>query len=222
MQSLLLSQATRASETSVPSDFLPFVPMVETKSNIQEMSKTETSPLPFGTDFVDDLTLDYGEEEVVSPGKEGRVSQSFRVTYWQGKEVHRVLERETVIPPQNQQVLRGRKVTWKELVTGDRGTIRYWRKLRVWATSYDGNCAGCRGRTFSGTSVQIGTCAVDPRVIVLGSHFYVPGYSLCSALDIGGAIKGNKVDLGFPDVAKGWWSARFVDIYLLDGEPKSL
>ena len=151
----------------------------------------------------------------------GEKTSIIRVTYWQGKEIYTVLDSEEITKPKNRKVLRGTKIVWKDLSTADEGLIKYWRKMRVWATSYDPNCKGCTGRTYSGTLVVVGTCAVDPKVIVMGSHFYVPGHELCSALDIGGAIKGNKVDLGFPDVSQGWWSARFTDIYLTDGVPKT-
>jgi len=53
----------------------------------------------------------------------------------------------------------------------------------------------------------------------LGTNFYVEGYGLCRSEDIGGAIKGNKVDLGFEDVRNGFWSARYTDVYLLTNSP---
>jgi len=95
------------------------------------------------------------------------------------------------------------------------GVIDYTRQLPVWATSYDGNCWGCRGATYSGTKVQKGVCAVDPAVIPLGTWFYVPGYGKCHAEDIGGGVRGNRIDLGFEDIRLGNWSARWVDIYWL-------
>lgn len=52
-----------------------------------------------------------------------------------------------------------------------------------------------RGITKSGTQVSRGTIAVDPRVIPLGTKVYVEGYGHAECLDIGGAIKGNKIDL---------------------------
>lgn len=52
-----------------------------------------------------------------------------------------------------------------------------------------------RGITKSGTQVSRGTVAIDPRVIPLGTKVYVEGYGHAECLDIGGAIKGNKIDL---------------------------
>jgi 3D (Asp-Asp-Asp) domain-containing protein len=93
--------------------------------------------------------------------------------------------------------------------------LPYTKKLRVYTTSYDGNCAGCRGRTYSGTEVKKGVCAVDPEVIPLGSWFYIPDYGKCHAEDIGSAVKGLRVDVGWEDATKGWLPQGWKDIYLL-------
>jgi 3D (Asp-Asp-Asp) domain-containing protein len=61
-----------------------------------------------------------------------------------------------------------------------------------------------------------GVVAVDPKVIPLGSRLYIPGYGVATAGDTGSSIKGNKIDLGFDDVKNGWWSSRFVEIYILE------
>lgn len=204
-----------------PRDYLSTPRDVETKTYFKDILETKKSLIAFETESSDDNNLEYDEEKEQEAGVNGEKSSTFRVTYWQGKEVYRVLDSEKIAKPKNRKVLHGTKIVWRELSTEDEGPLKYWRKMRVWATSYDPNCKGCTGRTYSGTPVVVGTCAVDPKVIVMGSHFYVPGYGLCSALDIGGAIKGQKVDLGFPDVSRGWWSARFTDIYLVDGIPQN-
>lgn len=62
-------------------------------------------------------------------------------------------------------------------------------------------------RTYSGNIVGLGDIAVDPKVIPLGSTLYIEGYNfdglpaggmLGTATDIGGAIKGNKIDIFVP------------------------
>ena len=95
-------------------------------------------------------------------------------------------------------------------------TFKYNRILKnFWVTSYDGNCAGCSGRThFTDERVVYGLCAVDPEVIPPLSYFYVPGYGRCKAADKGGGLGGKRIDIGFDDVRNGWWSARYTDIYL--------
>lgn len=68
-------------------------------------------------------------------------------------------------------------------------------------------------RTATGSFADNGTIAVDPKVIPLGSKIYVPGYGWGKALDTGGAIKGNKIDIWFPTERQCYsWGVRTVKI----------
>lgn len=69
--------------------------------------------------------------------------------------------------------------------------------MRMVATAYSPTCDGCSGRTKSGQWAGLGIVAVDPRVIPLGTRLYIPGYGQAVAGDVGGAIRGNRIDLGF-------------------------
>lgn len=59
--------------------------------------------------------------------------------------------------------------------------------------------------------------AVDPDLIPLGSHLWIPGYGHAIADDIGGRIQGHHIDLRLQD---GWrmapWGVRHVRVYVLD------
>ena len=69
------------------------------------------------------------------------------------------------------------------------------------------------GRTATGIPVGWGVAAVDPRVIPLGTHIWVPGYGEAVAADVGGAIIGTRVDLWFPTVAQARaWGLRTLTI----------
>lgn len=65
-------------------------------------------------------------------------------------------------------------------------------------------CSKCCGRwadgiTYTGTDATPGrTIAVDPNVIPLGSSVHIDGLGTYVAEDIGGAIKGNRIDVLFP------------------------
>ena len=188
---------------------------LETKSAFETKTEDVVTALPFETRYEDTDELYIGETQIKTPGVEGKRTETFKTYYWNGELVDRVLLNTVNEPPKEQVVLRGTKKNIRTLST-ELGELKYYRKLTSWATSYDGNCKGCTGRTFTGTTVHHGVCAVDPNVIPLGSYIYVPGYGVCHAEDIGGAIKGNDIDLGFEDVASGWWSARYTDAYLLE------
>jgi 3D (Asp-Asp-Asp) domain-containing protein len=70
--------------------------------------------------------------------------------------------------------------------------------MRMLATAYTAYCGGrCSGRTALGWPARYGIVAVDPRVIPLRSHLYIPGYGYAVAGDTGGAIRGSRIDLGF-------------------------
>ncbi|MDI6800125.1 MAG: 3D domain-containing protein [Actinomycetota bacterium] len=66
--------------------------------------------------------------------------------------------------------------------------------LTLTATAYTPGY-DCGYITATGAKAGFGIVAVDPRVIPLGTKVYVEGYGEAMALDTGGAIKGNKIDL---------------------------
>jgi 3D (Asp-Asp-Asp) domain-containing protein len=90
------------------------------------------------------------------------------------------------------------------------------RTLMVGSTAY---CL--YGRTATGTGVCRGTVAVDPRVIPLGTRLYVEGYGYATALDTGGAICGNKIDVWFPSLGECYqWGYRTVKVTILDHQKR--
>lgn len=190
--------------------------LIKTESRFTDRLETITELIPFPTEYQDSSDLELNTFNIIEEGENGQRLKTYKILLYDEEEIDRILDKVEEINPKTQIMERGTKVVWRDHYTQDQGVISYWRKLNVWATSYDANCVGCIGRTFTGTEVRVGVCAVDPKVIRLGTTFYVPGYGLCRAEDIGGAIKGNDVDLGFEDVRQGWWSARWVDIYIMD------
>jgi len=58
--------------------------------------------------------------------------------------------------------------------------------------------------------------AVDPRVIPLGTKVHVEGYGEATALDTGGAIKGNRIDVLLPtDSQANAWGRKQVKVTIL-------
>ncbi len=193
---------------------------IQTQTAFDQKEILEQEAIPFPTEYEDNDEVEYGVEETLVEGVEGTKTLTYLQTYWLDEEIDMQLVSTTINEPTPEKVARGTKVVWHEYMTPDVGGVKYWRKMRVWATKYDANCEGCWGRTFSGTEVVKGVCATDPKVIPLGTNFYVDGYGLCRAEDIGGAIKGDKIDLGYVDASKGEWRTGYTDIYLLTNAPE--
>lgn len=88
---------------------------------------------------------------------------------------------------------------------------KYEKVIEGKATAYTGSPeenGGYPSVDYFGNPLKVGTIAVDPKVIPLGSQVYVEGYSYdglpsggmyATASDIGGAVKGNKIDIFVPD-----------------------
>ncbi|HDN80835.1 MAG TPA: hypothetical protein ENG33_10280, partial [Chloroflexi bacterium] len=148
----------------------------------------------------------------------------YRVVYENGEEKERRLEDEWVAKePITRVIAYGTKIVIRELETPE-GTIKYWRRIRMLATSYSAATAGkprehpLYGITRLGLWARKGIVAVDPRVINLGTKVYVPGYGIAIAADTGGRIKGRHIDLCYDEDNLVLWY-KWVDVYLLAPPP---
>lgn len=88
------------------------------------------------------------------------------------------------------------------------------------ATAYTANCNGCSGITKTGINLKknshLKVIAVDPKVIPLGSKVHVEGYGYAVAGDIGGAIKGNRIDVFIPTKSAAYkWGRKQVKVKVL-------
>ncbi len=210
-------QVTNA-EVQTHEDQLRAPQPLHTESLFHTKLETQEEVIERETVYKDDPETEAGEEKVLEEGKDGKETKVIKITYHEGKEYSRELVSTETEDPIDKVILRGTKIVWRTLTTAE-GDIQYWKKIRVWATHYDSRCRGCDDYTAIGMKQGKGVIAVDPKVIKLRSQVYVPGYGKAVAGDTGGAIKGNIIDLGFEDAKTAGWSARFVDIYLLDKAP---
>ncbi|PZX05628.1 3D (Asp-Asp-Asp) domain-containing protein [Psychrobacillus insolitus] len=95
------------------------------------------------------------------------------------------------------------------------------QEMTVTATAYTAYCEGCSGVTSTGIDLISNpnqkVIAVDPTVIPLGSRVWVEGYGEAIAGDIGGAIKGNKIDVFIPSTQDALnWGSKTVTIKVLN------
>ena len=72
-------------------------------------------------------------------------------------------------------------------------------------------------RTASGTWPAVGTAAVDPKVIPLGTKLYIEGYGPAVALDTGGDIQGQIIDLYMDSYQECIeWGRRQVEVRVME------
>jgi len=192
---------------------------------VEEKLTSQNVPMEFTNEVKKIESLAKGLVNVVKKGQSGEKEVTIKTVYEDGKEVSKQIVSETVIKePVNGLIEEGVKTT---LITS-RGQVNFTRAIKMSATAYDATFESCGkhpddpqyGITYSGLKVRPGIVAVDPRVIPLGTWLYVEGYGEALAADIGGAIKGNKIDLYYEspsDVKK--FGRRPVKVYVLD-KPK--
>lgn len=192
---------------------------------VEEKLATQKVQMEFTNEVKRNESLAKGFVNVVKQGQQGQKEVTIKTVYEDGKEVSKKIVSEQVIQqPVNGIIEEGVKTT---LVTS-RGQLNFTRALKMSSTAYDATFESCGkkpgdpqyGITYTGLRVRPGIVAVDPRVIPLGTWLYVEGYGEALAADIGGAIKGNKIDLYFEspsDVSK--YGRRPVKVYVLD-KPK--
>lgn len=203
-----------AESTKTP-DILDAPQPIHTESRFGTRLETTETKLERKTIVNDDPESEIGEEKVLQEGSDGKKTVVTKITYYEGAEYSREIVSTDIQPPTDKIISKGTKIIWRTLDTPD-GQIRYWKKMRVYATHYDSHCHGCNEWTAIGMRQGKGVIAVDPFVIKLRSQVYIPGYGKAVAGDTGGAIKGQIIDLGFDDARTAGWSAKFINIYLIN------
>jgi uncharacterized protein YabE (DUF348 family) len=194
---------------------------------VREDFVTESEAIPFETRWQPDPNLELDVHQVTQAGVMGTKKRTIRITYENGRETSRTIDREWIeAAPVTKIISYGTKIVDRQLTLPDGSTVSYWRKIRVLATSYTAASSGKArthpefGITALGWQAGLGIVAVDPKVINLRAKIYVPGYGLATAGDTGGKIKGRRVDLGYDESNLVLWF-KWVDVYVLDPPPPS-
>lgn len=171
--------------------------------------------IPAETTYYEDPSLAPGETLVLQTGRDGKVNRTASVTYENGREVSReILSENVIVGPTKGIALCG--------PGSDNGATGTSRTISCLGTAY--SCDGRPGITATGTIVHLGTVAVDPKVIPLGSKLFITSddgqyvYGYATAEDTGGLIKGNRVDLYYNTTAECFqFGARRVTVRILKG-----
>ncbi len=156
----------------------------------------ETEEIPYATVTKESDELLKGDTQVVQKGVNGTKKITTTTKYVNGEAADVTIEEETVEQPVDEIVAVGTKSNESSVPGTD---MEYAYAMTMNATAYC-PCSRCCGKwangvTASGLKAGYGVCAVDTRVIPLGTKLYVEGYGYCIAADTGGAIKGNRIDL---------------------------
>jgi 3D (Asp-Asp-Asp) domain-containing protein len=182
-----------------------------------------TKPVAPPTEHLISFKLAVGHVKVMKKGTPGEREISYRVTRAADRDQvpRQVLIGSRIVRKPQPRVVAAGIGDYSSLAAfaqrGIDGTIKLAKDaISMVATAYTANCYGCSGMTASGQHAGHGIVAVDPRVIPLGSHLYIPGYGQAIAGDTGGAIHGNRVDLGFnSDSDAMQFGRRSVTVYVL-------
>ena len=150
--------------------------------------------------------------QVLDPGKDGVREEKTKTWYLNGVQTQvDVTPGKVITAAKPTIILKGNG--------GSRGmTVK--RSMQVVATAYEPGPTSCgkyaNGYTATGMKAGKGVIAVDPKVIPLGTKVYVEGYGMAVAADVGGAIKGNKIDVCMDTVAEcKQWGRKTVTIHIL-------
>lgn len=182
---------------------------------------------PFGEAWQPDPTLPLGEVREVRAGRNGTVRLVVRRLFEDGQEVEsRVVSEQILEPPRDRILAFGTRPPEGQPQTDGLPALgRVRAVLTMLATAYEpgprstGKSPGSPGYgvTASGLPAGYGVVAVDPRVIPLGTRLYIPGYGFAIAGDTGGAIVGQRIDVGFATEEEALnFGRRMVDVYILE------
>lgn len=190
-------------------------------TRVREQVDVEEEIAPFDTVYVPDANLPIDTQQMMQPGAEGITRSRYRTRYENGQETAQELEDTWVAQePAERVIAYGQRIEPQTFTAPDGRQVTYWRKIRMFASSYSAGTAGVSpdksyyGRTYTGDAMRFGIVAVDPAIIPLRSQVYVQDYGIGDALDIGSAIRARRIDLGYDDSNLVMWN-RWVDVYLL-------
>lgn len=154
----------------------------------------ERTVLPFSVKQKYSTALPVGSKNVLTPGKPGERVQKFLHIYKNDVQTERTKTADRVTPP----LVQIEQVGTRGMTLASRGFFAGRRVVEMSATGYGPGENGRWGnQTASGLKPGFGVVAVDPRFIPLGTRLFIEGYGYAVAGDTGGAIKGNRIDLGF-------------------------
>ncbi|EDN9305222.1 DUF348 domain-containing protein [Listeria monocytogenes] len=199
---------------------------------VNSKAEKKNEQVKFETVYKEDDSLNKGVEKVVQEGKNGKKVVEYKVTFENGKEKKRDVIKENVTSNKTDKVVvRGTKekvvatpvsnvstssATSSSSSSSSSSTPSGGKTYKMESTAYSGGGTTAYGINLS-ANPGLKVIAVDPRIIPLGSKVWVEGYGEAIAGDTGGAIKGNIVDVYFPNESQCYsWGRRMVTVKVLN------
>lgn len=208
---------------TIPAETEPITPEMTIRVlRVTEAIDSTDEPIAYETVLQADPALELDQRRVAQVGQSGVRRINERVRYENGVEVGREpIDTEIVQPAQNEVIGYGTNIVLRTVITPD-GTREYWRKLRVYATSYHPAALGGDNITAIGETLRKGIVGANPNIIPYRTDVFVPGYGTGFIADTGGARSSPYwIDLGYSDEDYRGWS-QYVDIYLLAPVPANI
>jgi uncharacterized protein YabE (DUF348 family) len=208
--------------TIPPSDTPIEAGMLISVLRVTETIESYQENIPYETVYQADAELELDARVIVQGGQVGIRRYDERVRFENGVEVGRealgsVVVQEAVA----ETVAYGTRIVIRTVDTPE-GPREYWRRLRMYATSYHPAALGGDDRTAIGETLRRGIVASVPAIIPYRTAVFVPDYGLGMMADTGGARSTPYwIDLGYSDEDFVSWS-RYVDVYLLTPVPANV
>ncbi len=182
-------------------------------TRVEEEIQTVEDIIGYKTIYKNDGSLNIGKTRILQAGLDGRIQRTYLITYEDGvKTTTRLIHSRTIAAARNHIIAVGTGGT----MTRGGVTFRYTKAIDMVATGYWADPSWSDGYTAIGMVATKGIVAVDPRVIPLRTRLYVEGYGFALAADVGGAIKGYRIDLCFDTSAEAWAvGRRRVRVYVI-------
>lgn len=219
---------------SAPLDSTTYDGLEFSVDSVIHMEQTYTEDIPYEVIECQDPTMAVGERKVVVKGVTGQLTKTADVTYVNSVEgQHNILSETVTQQPVNEIVSVGTGTAIGNskmpaigngvIVTADGEVLTYSRKEEFRTTAYSHLDSGCDMITATGTTVRVGSVAVDPKLVPYGTRMFIISndgsyvYGIATAEDCGGGIKGNQLDLYMPTRAECFeYGKKKCTVYFLD------
>jgi len=186
--------------------------VVEKEIQVMRVSKRtveEKKSLPFSTEKKESKELYHGETRILQKGQKGLEKQIYEVILEDGKEIARNFVKKVIVKEPVKQIV---AFGIQQSVSRGGSTLNFEKSLPMSATGY----THTGSKTYTGIWPSVGIVAVDPKIIPLKTRLYIDGYGYATAMDTGGSIKGNRIDLFFETKKEALkWGRRQVRVFIL-------